>query len=55
VIQSQVDAIASPAVGTYVRDAIPGATMTVLDAVGHCPNLSAPEPTIAAIDAFLAL
>jgi sigma-B regulation protein RsbQ len=53
VIQSRVDAIASPVVGAYVRDAIPGATMTVLDAVGHCPNLSAPEPTIAAIDAFL--
>jgi hypothetical protein len=25
----------------------------VLDAVGHCPNLSAPEQTVAAIERFL--
>jgi len=53
VIQSREDAIASPVVGAYVHEAIPGSTMTVLDTVGHCPNLSAPEPTIAAIAAFL--
>jgi len=25
----------------------------MLDATGHCPNLSAPEATVAAIKAFL--
>lgn len=53
VLQSRVDAIASPVVGAYVRDHIPGASMVALDAVGHCPNLSAPEETIAAIAPFL--
>ena len=28
--------------------------LVVLDATGHCPNLSAPEATIAAIESFLA-
>lgn len=54
VLQSREDAIAAPAVGTYVRDHIPGATMTVLDTVGHCPNLSAPDETIAALEPFVA-
>ena len=33
--------------------AIGGSTLVLLDATGHCPNLSAPEETIAAIRAFL--
>ena len=33
--------------------AIPGSELVVLDATGHCPNLSAPEATIAAIAAFV--
>jgi sigma-B regulation protein RsbQ len=27
--------------------------MVLLDATGHCPNLSAPEATVAAISDFL--
>jgi len=54
VLQSREDVIAQMAVGTYVRDRIPGASMTVLDTVGHCPNLSAPEETIRAMQPFLA-
>jgi sigma-B regulation protein RsbQ len=53
ILQSRVDAIAPPAVGEYVHRAIPGSTLVVLDATGHCPNLSAPEATTAAIRAFL--
>jgi sigma-B regulation protein RsbQ len=53
VLQCRVDAIAPPTVGEYVRDAIPGARYVLLDATGHCPNLSAPEATTAAIRAFL--
>lgn len=53
ILQCRVDAIAPPVVGEYVRRAIPGAQLVVLDATGHCPNLSAPEATTAAIRAFL--
>jgi sigma-B regulation protein RsbQ len=53
ILQSRVDAIAPPVVGEYVHSRIPGSTLVVLDATGHCPNLSAPEATTAAIRAFL--
>jgi sigma-B regulation protein RsbQ len=53
ILQSRVDAIAPPVVGEYVHRQIPGSTYVVLDATGHCPNLSAPEETTAAIRAFL--
>jgi sigma-B regulation protein RsbQ len=53
ILQSRVDAIAPPAVGEYVHRAIPSSTLVVLDATGHCPNLSAPDETTAAIRAFL--
>lgn len=53
VLQCRDDVIAPLEVGSYVRDSIPGATMTVLDATGHCPNLSAPDETIAAMADFV--
>ena len=53
VVQCSEDVIAPQAVGEYVHQRIPGSTLTVLKATGHCPNLSAPEETIAAIKAFL--
>jgi sigma-B regulation protein RsbQ len=53
VIQCSDDVIAPVSVGEYVRDQIPDASMVLLDATGHCPNLSAPEETAAAIGAFL--
>jgi sigma-B regulation protein RsbQ len=53
VLQCSQDVIAPTSVGEYVHRAIPGSTLVMLDAVGHCPNLSAPEETVAAIDAFL--
>ena len=53
VLQAREDAIAPPAVGAYVHAAIPGSTLVTLDATGHCPNLSAPAETVAAIRAFL--
>jgi sigma-B regulation protein RsbQ len=40
-------------VGEFVRDAIDDATFVVVDATGHCPNLSAPDETAAAIDAYV--
>ena len=53
VLQCSDDAIAPDAVGDYVRRSIPGAQLVKLRATGHCPNLSAPEETAAAIRAFL--
>jgi sigma-B regulation protein RsbQ len=36
-----------------VEDHLPDATLTVLDAAGHCPHMSHPDETTAAIDAYL--
>jgi len=53
ILQCREDIIAPTPVGEYVRDAIPGSELVILDATGHCPNLSAPDETIAAIKAFV--
>ena len=53
VIQCTDDVIAPVAVGEYVRDHLPNATMTLLKATGHCPHLSAPDQTIRAMEEFL--
>jgi sigma-B regulation protein RsbQ len=53
VLQSAEDAIAPRAVGEYATAAIPGSRMVLLDATGHCPNLSAPDATADAIAAFV--
>jgi sigma-B regulation protein RsbQ len=53
VLQCSNDVIAPVEVGTYVRDAMPNATMVMLAATGHCPNLSAPDQTADAIAAFV--
>jgi sigma-B regulation protein RsbQ len=53
VLQTREDAIAPPAVGEYVHRQIPGSSYVLLDATGHCPNLSAPRATTEAIRAFL--
>ncbi len=53
VVQCRQDVIAPLSVGEFVRDALPDGELVVLDATGHCPNLSAPEPTVRAIAAFV--
>jgi sigma-B regulation protein RsbQ len=53
ILQAREDAIAPPVVGEYVHREIAGSTLVLLDATGHCPNLSAPAQTIAAIRTFL--
>jgi sigma-B regulation protein RsbQ len=53
VLQCSDDVIAPVTVGEFVRDTIPDATMVLLNATGHCPNLSAPEETADAIAGFL--
>jgi sigma-B regulation protein RsbQ len=53
VLQCADDVIAPAAVGEYVHAQLPGSTLVRMQATGHCPNLSAPDETIAAIRAFL--
>lgn len=53
VLQCTDDAIAPEAVGRYVHAQVPGSVFTRLRATGHCPHLSAPAETAAAIRAFL--
>ncbi|MDT7572339.1 MAG: sigma-B regulation protein RsbQ [Actinomycetota bacterium] len=53
ILQCTNDVIAPVEVGEYVRDAMPNATMVMLAATGHCPNLSAPDQTADAIAAFV--
>jgi sigma-B regulation protein RsbQ len=53
VLQCAQDAIAPVSVGRYVAQAMPHASLVLLDATGHCPNLSAPEETVAAIAPFI--
>jgi sigma-B regulation protein RsbQ len=53
VLQCSDDVIAPEMVGRYVHEHIPGSVFTQLAATGHCPHLSAPEETAAAIRAFL--
>jgi sigma-B regulation protein RsbQ len=53
ILQCQEDAIAPRSVGEYVHSQIPDSELVLLRATGHCPNLSAPQETIAAIQGFL--
>ncbi|TVT38334.1 alpha/beta hydrolase [Hymenobacter setariae] len=53
-LQCADDAIAPTEVSTFLMEHLPQATLTTLPAVGHCPHLSAPLETMAAIEAFLA-
>jgi len=53
VLQCSEDVIAPVAVGQYVNDRLPDSRLVLMRATGHCPNLSAPEETVAAIKTFL--
>jgi sigma-B regulation protein RsbQ len=53
VLQCSDDVIAPEPVGRYVHEQLAGSRFVQLAASGHCPNLSAPDETIAAIQSFL--
>jgi sigma-B regulation protein RsbQ len=53
VLQCSEDVIAPRSVGEFVSRQIPDSELVLLSATGHCPNLSAPEETVAAMKAFL--
>lgn len=53
ILQCSNDIIAPLEVGHYMHKQIENSKLVVMKATGHCPNLSAPEETIAAIRSFL--
>jgi len=52
-LQCAEDIIAPAIVGQYVNDHTPGNVLVQLKATGHCPHISEPEETIAAIKQYL--
>lgn len=54
VLQCSDDIIAPRQVGDYLARSLPDATLRVIQNVGHCPHLSAPSESMAAMDGFLA-
>jgi sigma-B regulation protein RsbQ len=53
ILQCSSDIIAPIEVGKYVHESVTGSKLTILDATGHCPHMSAPTETIQAINDFL--
>ncbi len=54
IVQCSDDIIAPVGVGTYLNENIAGSMLRVIDNIGHCPHLSAPDATAGAMDEFLA-
>jgi sigma-B regulation protein RsbQ len=53
VLQCSNDVIAPEGVGRFVHERLPRSELVLMQATGHCPHLSAPDETIAAMQAFL--
>ncbi|TPG65520.1 alpha/beta fold hydrolase [Hymenobacter nivis] len=53
ILQSARDALVPLAVGTYLNQHLRGSQLLVLNTLGHCPHLSAPQITTTAIEQFL--
>lgn len=53
ILQCSDDLIAPPYVGKYVHEHLEGSVLHNLKATGHCPHLSAPAETAAAITEYL--
>ncbi len=53
ILQCSEDVIAPEEVGVYMHEKIKNSKLVLMEATGHCPNLSAPEETISAMKAFL--
>ena len=53
ILQCKEDIIAGLEVGDFVHRTIPDSRLVILDATGHCPNLSAPEEVISAMRGFV--
>lgn len=53
IMQCQEDAVAGPSVGRFVHENIAGSQMVMLEAWGHCPQISHPAETTAALGDYL--
>jgi sigma-B regulation protein RsbQ len=53
IMQCSDDMIAPLEVGDYLHRSMPGSTLQVMKATGHCPHMSHPEETIEMIRAYL--
>ena len=53
ILQCSEDVIAPRVVGEYVHRHMPGSQLVIMEATGHCPNLSAPDETVGAIKKFI--
>lgn len=53
VLQCSEDVIAPQCVGEYVHQKLANSQFALMRATGHCPNLSAPDETIACMQNFL--
>ncbi|NWC93804.1 MULTISPECIES: alpha/beta fold hydrolase [unclassified Pseudomonas] len=53
ILQSTDDLIAPVAVGEYLHAIMPNSEFCLVDNVGHCPHMSAPEACRVAMDGFL--
>lgn len=53
ILQSTDDLIAPIAVGEYLHAVLPNSTLCVVDNVGHCPHMSAPDACFKAMERFL--
>lgn len=54
ILQSSDDLIAPVVVGEYLHRVLPNSTYRLIDNVGHCPHMSAPQACAAAMETFLA-
>jgi sigma-B regulation protein RsbQ len=54
IVQCADDAIAPVSVGEHLHRTMPASTLRLLDVTGHCPHMSHPAETIAAIREYLA-
>lgn len=54
ILQCTDDLIAPMAVGEFLHKAIVGSSLVIIKNTGHCPHLSAPDASVAAIHTFFA-
>ena len=54
VLQCTDDIVAPPEVGAFIHQALPDSELVMIANTGHCPHLSEPADSIAAIRAFVA-
>ena len=53
ILQCSDDMVAPDAVGQYLKEKLPGTTLKVMKATGHCPHMSDPDETVALIKEYL--